>query len=134
MSLAKAKFGTAPTRGGLRDGLSARSGRQILAAYRHGLLLRPKLEGALPYRARSSRGPAPGIGAGREGGPLLSGSLRQRTVRKKVSWPTTSGGERPHVTAGEVLTGLVTTPEPEEDLRGTWGHLLSDIPLGDNDL
>lgn len=44
----------------------------------------------------------------------------------------TGGGEAPHVTAGEALAGLVTTPEPEEVLRGTWGHLLADIPPGDN--
>lgn len=43
-----------------------------------------------------------------------------------------TGGGRPHVTAGEALTGLVTSPEPEEVLRGTWAHLLPDIPPGDN--
>jgi DNA (cytosine-5)-methyltransferase 1 len=36
------------------------------------------------------------------------------------------------VTAGEALQGLVTSPEPEEVLRGTWGHLLPGIPPGDN--
>jgi DNA (cytosine-5)-methyltransferase 1 len=49
-------------------------------------------------------------------------------------WERRSTGEpgRPHVTAGEALTGLVTLPEPEEVIRGTWGHLLPDIPPGDN--
>ncbi|HEX9993664.1 MAG TPA: DNA cytosine methyltransferase [Acidimicrobiales bacterium] len=42
------------------------------------------------------------------------------------------GGPLPHVTAGEALNGLVTEPEPEEVVRGKWGHLLPDIPPGDN--
>lgn len=42
------------------------------------------------------------------------------------------GGPLPHVTAGEALAGLVTEPEPEEVVRGQWGHLLPDIPPGDN--
>jgi DNA (cytosine-5)-methyltransferase 1 len=41
-------------------------------------------------------------------------------------------GTRPHVTNGEALKGLVTTPEPEEVIRGRWGHLLPDIPPGEN--
>jgi DNA (cytosine-5)-methyltransferase 1 len=45
---------------------------------------------------------------------------------------STGGGELPHVTTGEALRGLVTAPEPEEVLGGTWGHLLADIPPGDN--
>ena len=40
--------------------------------------------------------------------------------------------ERPHVTAGEALAGLVTEPEPSEVVRGSWGHLLPGIPPGDN--
>jgi DNA (cytosine-5)-methyltransferase 1 len=40
--------------------------------------------------------------------------------------------ERPHVTTGEALAGLVTVPEPEETIRGRWGHLLADIPPGSN--
>ena len=39
---------------------------------------------------------------------------------------------QPHVTAGEALAGLVTDPEPEEVVRGQWGHLLPDIPPGEN--
>jgi DNA (cytosine-5)-methyltransferase 1 len=45
---------------------------------------------------------------------------------------STGGTERPHVTAGQALAGLVTLPEPEEIVRGRWGHLLADIPPGDN--
>ncbi|MGO9197448.1 MAG: DNA cytosine methyltransferase [Acidimicrobiales bacterium] len=45
---------------------------------------------------------------------------------------TTGGGGRPHVTTGEVLDGLVTVPEPEETIRGKWGHLLPEIPPGGN--
>jgi DNA (cytosine-5)-methyltransferase 1 len=44
----------------------------------------------------------------------------------------TDGGPLPHVTTGEALRGLVTQPEPEEVVRGGWGHLLPDIPPGDN--
>lgn len=39
---------------------------------------------------------------------------------------------RPHVTAGEALRGLVTTPEPEEAVNGLYGHLLPEIPPGGN--
>lgn len=40
--------------------------------------------------------------------------------------------DRRHVTTGEALAGVSTTPEAEEVLRGKWSHLLSDIPPGDN--
>jgi DNA (cytosine-5)-methyltransferase 1 len=50
------------------------------------------------------------------------------------SWErrTTGGGGKPHVTAGEALAHVVTTPEREEVVRGAWGHLLPGIPPGDN--
>ncbi len=38
----------------------------------------------------------------------------------------------PHVTTGEALSRLTTEPEPGERVRGKWGHLLVDIPPGDN--
>lgn len=44
----------------------------------------------------------------------------------------TKGGPLPHVTAGQVLKGLVAEPEPEEVVRGQWGHLLPGIPPGEN--
>jgi DNA (cytosine-5)-methyltransferase 1 len=44
----------------------------------------------------------------------------------------THGGPLPHVTTGESLAGLVTDPEPEEVIRGRWGHLLPEIPPGGN--
>ena len=44
----------------------------------------------------------------------------------------TQGGPLPHVTTGEVLEGLVAPAEPEEVVRGQWGHLLPDVPPGDN--
>ena len=44
----------------------------------------------------------------------------------------TIGGPIPHVSTGEALAGLVTAPEPEEVVRGRWGHLLDEIPPGDN--
>ncbi len=37
-----------------------------------------------------------------------------------------------HVTAGEALAGLVADPEPGEEVSGKYGHLLPDIPPGDN--
>ncbi len=42
------------------------------------------------------------------------------------------GGPLPHVTTGEALADLVTAPESEEVVRGRWGHLLPEIPPGDN--
>jgi len=39
---------------------------------------------------------------------------------------------RPHVTAGEALAGLAADPEPREEVNGRYGHLLPDIPPGDN--
>lgn len=44
----------------------------------------------------------------------------------------TEGGPLPHVSTGEALDGLITEPEPEEIVRGSWGHLLPGIPPGDN--
>lgn len=50
------------------------------------------------------------------------------------SWErrTTGRSDRPHVTTGEVLDGLTADPEPEEVIRGRYGHLLADIPPGEN--
>lgn len=39
---------------------------------------------------------------------------------------------RAHVTTGQALAGLITTPEREEVVRGQYGHLLPGIPPGDN--
>jgi DNA (cytosine-5)-methyltransferase 1 len=39
---------------------------------------------------------------------------------------------QPHVTAGDVLAGLITDPEPGEAVNGKYGHLLPAIPPGDN--
>lgn len=44
----------------------------------------------------------------------------------------TIGGDLPHVTTGQVLEDLVTEPEMEEVVRGSWGHLLPEIPPGEN--
>ncbi|MEJ5946568.1 DNA cytosine methyltransferase [Pseudokineococcus basanitobsidens] len=50
------------------------------------------------------------------------------------TWERRASGsvERPHVTAGEALEGLVTDPEPEEQLRGQYAALLADVPPGGN--
>lgn len=44
----------------------------------------------------------------------------------------TTGGPMPHVTSGKALEDLVTEPELEEVVRGSWGHLLPEIPPGEN--
>lgn len=56
------------------------------------------------------------------------------TATHHGSWErrASGGGPLPHVTTGEALQGLITEPEPEEVIRGQWGHLLPDIPPGDN--
>lgn len=50
------------------------------------------------------------------------------------SWERRHSGhaDRPHVTAGEALDGLVSEPEREETLRGQYAHLLADVPPGEN--
>ncbi|WP_237570543.1 DNA cytosine methyltransferase [Mycolicibacterium lacusdiani] len=44
----------------------------------------------------------------------------------------TGNGERPFVTSGEALAGLICDPEPEEVLRGQYAPLLDEIPPGGN--
>jgi DNA (cytosine-5)-methyltransferase 1 len=44
----------------------------------------------------------------------------------------TGSGKLHHVTTGQALAGLRTVPEPEEVVRGKWGHLLPDVPPGEN--
>jgi DNA (cytosine-5)-methyltransferase 1 len=45
---------------------------------------------------------------------------------------STGSDERPHVTSGQVLAGLVADPEPGETVNGQYGGLLPDIPPGRN--
>ncbi|NTW40376.1 MAG: DNA cytosine methyltransferase [Cellulomonadaceae bacterium] len=40
--------------------------------------------------------------------------------------------DRPHVSTAEAFDGLVTTPEPEEILRGQYADLLREVPPGGN--
>ena len=49
-------------------------------------------------------------------------------------WEGTRTGNlaQPHVTAGQAFDGLVSEPEAGETVAGQWGHLLPDIPPGDN--
>ncbi|XVV10949.1 DNA cytosine methyltransferase [Actinoplanes sp. CA-131856] len=49
-------------------------------------------------------------------------------------WERRSTGNEdvPHVTVGEALKNLVTEPEPEEIVGGKYGHLLPEIPPGEN--
>jgi DNA (cytosine-5)-methyltransferase 1 len=44
----------------------------------------------------------------------------------------TGNPKQPHLTVGEALRDLVTEPEPSEQVAGKYGHLLPDIPPGDN--
>lgn len=50
------------------------------------------------------------------------------------SWERRSSGnvERPYVTTGEALDGLVTDPEREEVMGGQYGRLINEIPPGGN--
>lgn len=50
------------------------------------------------------------------------------------SWERRHSGhaERPHVTVGQVLDGLVSEPEPGEHLRGQYAKLLEEVPPGEN--
>lgn len=41
-------------------------------------------------------------------------------------------GALPHVTTGEALADVLSVEEPEEKVGGQFGHLLPDIPPGDN--
>ena len=80
------------------------------------------------------------------GVPQLRPRLFVVGVPKRVALPDmpepTHGGKwerretglasKPHVTTGEALTGLKSTPEREEVVRGKWGNLLPEIPPGDN--
>ena len=59
-------------------------------------------------------------------------SYRNRATAAAGSGARLGGRERPHVTSRGSAGWLVTTPEPEEAIRGKWGHLLPDIPPGDN--
>jgi len=43
-----------------------------------------------------------------------------------------TAGLPPHITAGGVLKDLVTEPEDDEVVRGSWAHLLPEVPPGDN--
>lgn len=44
----------------------------------------------------------------------------------------TGNAGRPHITAGDALSDLVTDPEREERVGGQYGHLLPGIPPGEN--
>lgn len=50
------------------------------------------------------------------------------------SWERRATGhaDRPHVTTGQALAGLVCDPEPGETVGGQYGHLLPGVPPGGN--
>jgi DNA (cytosine-5)-methyltransferase 1 len=71
---------------------------------------------------------------------FIVGAPRGRTVpelpeaRYGGNWERRVSGDptQPYVTAGQALEGIEADPEPEEVIRGRWGHLLHDIPPGEN--
>lgn len=73
---------------------------------------------------------------------FLIGARNGRTLRhpRATHWgeherrvrPAHASRLLPHVTAGQVLKGLTTTPEPGEEVAGKYGHLLPEIPPGGN--
>jgi hypothetical protein len=62
--------------------------------------------------------PIPELPSASHGGPW---------ERRVTGW-----GIQPHVSVGAVLEGLTTEPEDSEQIRGRWGHLLPEVPPGDN--
>ena len=69
------------------------------------------------------------VGAGTgDAVPILPEPTHNGTWERRRS----GGGPSTHVSSGQALEGLVTSPEPGEVVRGKWGHLLEDIPPGEN--
>ena len=67
-----------------------------------------------------------------EGAPVVPGPTHTGPHERRV-WH--QGGLQPHVTTGEVIGELEERSdlaEPEEVVAGKYGHLLPDIPPGDN--
>ncbi len=58
--------------------------------------------------------------------------LPEATHGGKWERRVTGYANQPHVTAGEALADLVSDPEPGEAVNGKYGHLLAEIPPGDN--
>ena len=90
----------------------------VLNAADHGVpQARPRL--IIVGTRRKDRTPLPDLPA-----PTHTGTWERRTSGDPE-------GE-PHVTAGEALRDLICEPEAEEHVEGQFGHLLPDIPPGDN--
>lgn len=88
---------------------------QVLNAADYGV---PQLRPRLFVVGAPKQKPLPELPAPTHGG---------RWERRDTGW-----GFQPHVTTGEALAGLRADPEPSEKVNGRWGHLLDDIPPGDN--
>lgn len=99
------------------DGAGYRYRWQVLNAADYGVpQLRPRLFiVGVPKRARQPELPE----------PTHYGSWERRMTNHAPD-------ALPHITAGQALAGLQATPEPEEVVRGSYGHLLPEIPPGDN--
>jgi DNA (cytosine-5)-methyltransferase 1 len=88
---------------------------QVLNAADYGV---PQLRPRLFVVGAPKRKPLPELPQAAHGG---------RWERRATGW-----GFQPHVTSGEALEGLHADPEANETVNGQWGHLLADIPPGDN--
>lgn len=64
----------------------------------------------------------------RAGSPELPAPTHGGMWEKRL----TGNPERRHVTVGEALAGLECDPERGETVGGKWGHLLPEVPPGDN--
>ncbi len=76
------------------------------------------------------RRPAPAVHRWRSQGASSVPELPEPTHGGHLGAAHRAALDRPHVTAGEALAGLVTDPEPSEVVRGSWGHLLPAFPQG----
>ena len=71
------------------------------------------------------------IGA-RDGEPLAHPQATHWGAHERRQPPPNVGQLLPHMTAGEALAGLKTSPEDGDTVAGKYGHLLPGIPPGGN--
>lgn len=71
------------------------------------------------------------IGA-RDGRPLAHPPATHWGEHERRARPANAHRLRPHMTSAQALKGLRTKPEPGEEVGGQFGHLLPEIPPGEN--
>jgi DNA (cytosine-5)-methyltransferase 1 len=71
------------------------------------------------------------IGA-RDGRLLVHPTATHWGQHERRTRPANAHRLLPHVTSGQALKGLRTKPEPGEEVGGQFGHLLPEIPPGEN--